>query len=155
MISELSTVSWTVISTWNREGSLGKNPEEGGWQERAGVNALLEALGPGSDLPGETKTDFLQPDVCWTKELERVGGGAAICELQGPQGCPQPKSVRVWWSDPFQPPCEEPNLPGCHRSLQVSWDGGPPSLPATNSESFLFLSSILVTASDSFTLSGC
>lgn len=67
----------------------------------------MEALGPGLDLPGETKTDFLQTDVCWSKELERVGGGAAICKLQGSQVCPPLKSEtqRVWWSDAFQPPC--------------------------------------------------
>lgn len=113
---------------------------------------LIGGTGAWADLPGETKTDFLQPDVCWTKELERVGGGAVICSFRGPKAAPH-QSLRESGGRSFQPPREEPSLPDCHRSLQDFMGRKPSRRPPTNSESFLFLSPILATASDSFTLS--
>lgn len=71
-----------------------KNPEEGGWQEVGGGGVALEQAGLNSlrtCLECSERNQGRLPEARFALDRQRggLGQGPVMCELQGPQGCPQ------------------------------------------------------------------
>ena len=151
MISGLSIVSRTLISTWNKEGRLEEESRRR-WMAGVGGGGCLIGAGLGWTCQGKPRQTSCSQMCVGPRNWRGLEVGLRFESFRDPKAAPH-RSLRHRRSGGVTPsslPVRSP--PPWLSKVFADVMGLRPSHPPrlTNSESFLFLSPILATASDSF-----
>lgn len=145
MISGLSIVSRTLISTWNKEGRLEEESRRR-WMAGVGGSECLIGAGLGWTFQGKPRQTSCSQMCVGPRNWRGLEVGLRFESFRAPKAAPH-RSLRHRSSGGAIPSSLPVGVTGLCRFHGT--EALPPPTP-TNSESFLFLSPILATASDSF-----